>query len=89
MAFSPANLQNEMILTFVVPMGSSICFGGIVAVNDDVAMYIQTKKDLQQDDPLSPILFNLVVDMLAILISRAQHDGQIQGLIPYLIDDGL
>lgn len=27
--------------------------------------------------------------MLAILISRAKEDGQIQGLIPHLVDDGL
>jgi hypothetical protein len=65
--------------------------GGCVAVkvNNDVAMYFQTKKGLRQDDPLSPILFNLLVDMLAIFISKAEQDGQIQGLIPHLIDDGL
>ena len=27
--------------------------------------------------------------MLAIFIARAKEDGQIQGLIPHLIDDGL
>ena len=27
--------------------------------------------------------------MLAILIARAREDGQISGLIPHLIDDGL
>jgi len=30
-----------------------------------------------------------VVDMLAILISRAKEDEQIQGVVPHLIDDGL
>ena len=36
-----------------------------------------------------PILFNIVADMLALLINRAKHDGQISGVLPHLIDDGL
>jgi hypothetical protein len=42
-----------------------------VKVNDDIGHYFQTKKGLRQGDPLSPFLFNLVVDMLVILIERA------------------
>jgi hypothetical protein len=38
---------------------------------------------------LSPILFNIVVGMLAILIKRAKDEGQIEGVIPHLVDDGL
>lgn len=38
---------------------------------------------------LSPILFNLVADMLATLISRAKSIGIIKGVIPHLINDGL
>ena len=60
-----------------------------VKVNDDIGKNFQTKKGLRQGDPLSPLLINLVVDMLAILIARAREDGQISGLIPHLIDDGL
>ena len=35
------------------------------------------------------MLFNLVADMLAILIARAKEDGQISGLIPHLVDGGV
>jgi hypothetical protein len=44
--------------------------GGSVAVNvnDDVGHFFQMKKGLQQGDPLSLILFNIVTNMLAILI---------------------
>ena len=38
---------------------------------------------------MSPILFNIVADMLAILIARAKEAGQIEGVIPHLVQDGL
>ena len=60
-----------------------------VRVNDDIGHYFQTKKGLRQGDPLSPMLFNIVVVMLAILIARAKEDGQIDGLIPHLVEGGL
>lgn len=49
----------------------------------------QTKKDLRKGNPLSPILFNIVVDMLAIMITRAKAQGQIKGIVPHLVNDGL
>ena len=35
------------------------------------------------------MLFNIVVDMLAILIARAKEDGQVGGLIPHLVEGGV
>ena len=58
-------------------------------VNDQVGSYFQTKKGLRQGDPLSPILFNIIVDMLAIIVSRAKEHGQVKGVVPNLIDGGL
>ena len=43
-----------------------------IKVNDDVGHYFQTHKGLRQGDPMSPILFNIVADMLTILIERAK-----------------
>ncbi|WVZ62611.1 hypothetical protein U9M48_012339 [Paspalum notatum var. saurae] len=60
-----------------------------VKVNDQVGSYFQTKKGVRQGDPLSPLLFNIVVDMLAIMINRAKDAGNIEGLIPHLVEDGL
>ena len=60
-----------------------------IKVNDDVGKFFQMKKGLRQGDPLSPLLFNLVADMLAIMIARAKQAGQVSGLIPHLIDDGI
>jgi len=65
--------------------------GGSVSikVNDDIGHYFQTKKGIRQGDPLSPVLFNIVADMLALLIKRAKNDGQIKGIIPHHVEDGL
>ena len=42
-----------------------------VQINDEIGHFFQTKKSLRQGDPLPPILFNIVGDMLSILITRA------------------
>lgn len=60
-----------------------------IKVKDDIGHYFQTKKGLCQGDPLSPMLFNIVADMLAVLIERAKSSGQIAGVVPHLVDDGL
>jgi hypothetical protein len=50
-------------------------------VNDDICHYFQTQKGHP-----SPILFNIVAHVLVILISRAKEDGQVDLLIPHLVD---
>ncbi|WVZ95111.1 hypothetical protein U9M48_040913 [Paspalum notatum var. saurae] len=65
--------------------------GGNVAinVNGQNGSFFQTMKGLRQGDPLSPILFNVVEDMLAIIINRAKVAGKVNGVIPHLMNDGL
>jgi hypothetical protein len=60
-----------------------------IKVNDGIGSYFHTHKGLRQEDPLSLFLFNFIVDMLAILISRAKEDEHINGVVPYLVEDGL
>jgi hypothetical protein len=43
-----------------------------IKVNDEVGHYFQTKRGLRQGNPISSILFNIVADMLAILIKRVK-----------------
>lgn len=38
---------------------------------------------------LPPILFNIVADMLATLVERANVAGQISGVFPHLVEEGL
>ena len=60
-----------------------------IKINDQVGPYFQIRKGLRQGDPLLPILFNIVANMLAIIMSRAKEGGQAKGVIPHLVEDGL
>lgn len=60
-----------------------------IKVNDDVGHFFQTLKGLRQGDPMSPILFNIVADMLALMIRRANEKGLVRGLVPHLVDGGV
>jgi hypothetical protein len=60
-----------------------------IKINDNVGRYFQTKKGLRQGDPLSLLMFNLIADMLNLLISRAKEEAQLTGLVPHLVDGGL
>jgi hypothetical protein len=75
--------MGPMVQTFL--SGGSITFN----INDAVGYFFQTKKGLLQGDPLSHLLFNIVANMLAILIKRANEEGQISGVVPHLVDGGL
>jgi hypothetical protein len=60
-----------------------------IRVNDNIGHYFQTRKGLRQGDSLSPILFNIVANMLAIMINMAKEDGQVSGGVSVLqyVDD--
>jgi hypothetical protein len=60
-----------------------------IKVNDEMGYYLQSKKGLHQGDPLSPIPFNLIANMLAIVIERAKENGGSEGVNPHLVDNGL
>jgi hypothetical protein len=47
------------------------------------------KKGLRQGNPLSPMLFDIVMDMFAIIIKGAQVDEQIEGVVHHLVYGGL
>jgi hypothetical protein len=60
-----------------------------VKVNDGVGSLFYTYKGLRQGNPMSPILFNIVVDMFAIFFARAKEENQFHGIVPHLILGGL
>ena len=62
---------------------------GGIKVNDDTGHYFQTHKGLRQGDSMSPVLFNIVADMLAVVIGRAKESGQVGGIVPHLVEGGV
>jgi hypothetical protein len=60
-----------------------------IKVNDDIDHNFRTWKGSRQDDPLSPILFNIVADMLAVLIAWAKEEGHVGELLIHLVEGGL
>jgi hypothetical protein len=91
MELSATNVKDERVFTKMVHMGGKFTQRNNVniKVNDQLGSYFQTRKGLRQGDPISPILFNIVADMLAILIARVKEAGRVEGVIPNLIQDGL
>jgi hypothetical protein len=58
----------------------SICFstrGQCGHQNHDMGHHFQTSKWIRKGDPLSPVVFIIVADILDIMIERAKLDGQI------------
>ena len=55
-------------------------------VNNNIAQNFQNRKSLRWVDPISPILFNIVAYILAIIIAREKEDIQVGGLIRHLVE---
>jgi hypothetical protein len=50
--------------------------------------YFSTFKGLRHGDPLSPWLFNLVADLLGIMLNKAITKGHIRGVLVHLVPGG-
>jgi Reverse transcriptase (RNA-dependent DNA polymerase) len=48
--------------------------------NGELGLYFHCKRGVRQDDPLSHFLFDLVADVLNVLLNNAQDKGYIKGL---------
>jgi hypothetical protein len=51
-----------------------------VTINNMEGEFFQTAKGLRQGDPLSPVLFNLVVNILSRMLQKAAKNGLIKVL---------
>jgi hypothetical protein len=65
--------------------------GGRVAirVNNEIGPYFPTFAGVRHVDPLSPLLFDVVGDGLALLMKKGQEEGLVKGLVPHLVDGGI
>lgn len=69
----------------MVLVHSSFC----VRINDPNVPYFISAKGLKQGDPLSPILFKLVANVLTKMLEKASFHGLIRGLLPHVIPGGV
>jgi hypothetical protein len=60
-----------------------------VKINNSESGFFNTGKGLRQGDPLSPLLFNLVVDVLTRMLAKAANLGLIKGLCPEVCPGGI
>jgi hypothetical protein len=54
-----------------------------------VGTYFRNKRGVCQGNPISPLLFDFIVDALPMMLSKASEAGHIQGVIPHLIPGGM
>ena len=60
-----------------------------VKVNDDIGPYFKTFKGLRQGDSLSSLLFDLVVDSLAIILDKGRTEGFVKGVLTDYHENGV
>jgi hypothetical protein len=69
----------------------SLVKGGSLAIrlNDENNSYFKPGKGLRQEDPLSPLLFNLVADVFTKILMKAAGNGYLSGLMTSLHPEGV
>lgn len=65
--------------------GGKVC----VNINGQRSPYFRTFRGLRQGDPLSPLLFNIVVDTFRALLEKAVEKNYITGVLTDLIPGGI
>jgi hypothetical protein len=60
-----------------------------ININGEVGPYFRNAPGVREGDPLSPILFDFMVDALAAILARANEAGHIQGVVSHLIPGGV
>jgi hypothetical protein len=55
-----------------------------IRMNDHTSQYFKHGKGLRQGDPLSPLLFNLVIDVFSRMLVKAAKEGYIRGFMTSL-----
>jgi hypothetical protein len=59
-----------------------------ININGEVGPYFRPSCGVRQGDPISPLLFNAVVDVLAEILEKAKISSHISGVVGHLIPGG-
>jgi hypothetical protein len=60
-----------------------------ISLNGETSSYFNPGKGLRQRDPVSPLIFNLVVDVFTGMLSKAASRGHITGLMSSVYPEGI
>jgi hypothetical protein len=77
-------LERKKLPKKLVDWIQQVVSGGRMGINlnGEPGNFFRKYKGLRQGDPLSPLLFNLVADALATILTKSRDAGLIRGLIP-------
>jgi hypothetical protein len=56
-----------------------------ISINGEIGPLFQNLRVVRQGDPLSPLLFNFMVEALSTMLSWANAAGHIRGIVPHLV----
>jgi hypothetical protein len=56
-----------------------------INVNGEVGAFFRNVRGVRQGDPLSPIIFDFLVDGLTAMLSRTNEAGHIKGVVSHFI----
>ena len=59
-----------------------------ITINREVGNFFRNGRGVRQDDHLSHLLFDYVVEALAAVLDAAKGRGHIRGLVPDIIPEG-
>jgi hypothetical protein len=59
-----------------------------IRINDENSTYFRPGRGLRQGDPLSPLLFNLVIDVFTRMLGKAASKGYITWFLSSLYPEG-
>src|SRR4051794_21555513 len=59
-----------------------------ININGVVGPYFRSSRGVRKGDPISPLLFNLAVDVLASILDKARVADHIHGVVGHLIPGG-
>jgi hypothetical protein len=61
----------------------------VISINGEIGSFFRNRRGVRQGDPLSPLLFDFMADVLSVILSRANSAGHISGVLPHLIPGGI
>jgi hypothetical protein len=60
-----------------------------ITINEEIGPFFRNRRGVRQGDPISPLLFNFMADVLSAMIDAASNAGHIKGVVSHLVQGGV